>query len=454
MEFNGKKVLIAGLGRTGLAAAAFLSRRGAVLTVSDSAAEAQLAPAAAAVKKLGVRLALGAHRSAEFTRADLIVLSPGVPHTLAPLAAARKKGIPVWGELELASRFIREPIIGVTGTNGKTTVTTLLGEMLKHSGKTVFVGGNIGNPLIEYPDYGERAEWIIAEVSSFQLDTIETFRPQIGVLLNITEDHLDRYDDFNAYARSKGRMFIHQQERDIAVLNGADPAVRSVTARIPGRKWRFDGNPKTAPQALVQKAAIFLHIEGFRESLQLDRSSPVLCGRHNAENIAAAALATLAAGGNIQGIRSAMSAFKGLPHRLESVAVKEDVRYVNDSKATNVDAVEKALTACTAPIVLIMGGRDKGGDFTKLATEVHRRVKRLILFGEAAAKIGAALGEAAATETAANLDEAVFRAQRAAEAGDVVLLSPGCTSFDQFENYAQRGDAFRRAVTRTGWEIR
>ncbi len=453
MELGGKKILIVGLGRTGLAVTAFLKHRGALPTVTDTADAAVLGDAAAAVKAMGVRLELGPHRSKIFTRTDLIVLSPGVPHTLAPIAAARKKGIPVWGEVEMASRFIREPMIGVTGTNGKTTTTTLLGEMLKKSGKTVFVGGNIGNPLIGYVDAAERADWVVAEVSSFQLDTIETFRPRIGVLLNITEDHLDRYDDVDAYRRSKGRMFINQQTEDIAVLNSSDPVVQTVTERIQSRKWRFDSNPRSAPEALIREQEITFRMGDARESLLLEQYRRVLPGRHNADNIAAAALATLAAGGNIQGIRSALSAFRGLPHRLEYITTRRGVRYINDSKATNVDAVEKALTAFGEPIMLIMGGRDKGGDFEKLTSRVRRQVRRLILMGEAAAHIASVLGGIIPTDIVSGMDEAVSRASAAAAAGDVVLLSPGCTSFDQFQSYAQRGDAFRRAVTRRTEEI-
>lgn len=452
MEFGGKKVLIVGLGRSGLAAAMFLKRRGAVLTITDTASETQLGDAAATAKAMGMRLELGPHRAATFTQPDLIVLSPGVPHTLPPLSAARETGIPVWGELELASRFIREPMIAVTGTNGKTTTTTLLGEMLKQSGKTVFVGGNIGNPLIDYVDAAERAEWIVAEVSSFQLDTIETFRPRVGVLLNITDDHLDRYDDFNAYAKSKGRMFINQQRDDIAVLNGSDPTVQAVTSGIRSRKWRFGGDPTRAPEAVVRKQDIAFRIDGLRESLRVNRSRPVLSGRHNAENVAAAALATLAAGGSMQGIRAALDAYKGLPHRLEHIAARAGVRYINDSKATNVDAVEKALAAFEAPIVLIMGGRDKGGDFNRLASRI-RRVKQLILLGEAAEKIASVLGRSAPTEIVSTMDEAVSRAAAAAGSGDVVLLSPGCTSFDQFQSYGHRGDTFRRVVTRLAEDI-
>jgi len=446
MDFSGKKVLIVGLGRSGLSAARFLKRRRAVVTIADTATETQLGDAAAAANAMGMRLELGPHRNGTFMQTDLIIISPGVPHTLAPLEAARQNGVPIWGEFELASRFIREPMIGVTGTNGKTTTTTLLAAMLGRSGKTVFVGGNIGNPLIDYVDETEKAEWIVAEVSSFQLDTIETFRPRIGVLLNITEDHLDRYDDFNAYALSKGRMFINQRRDDIAVINGSDPMVQRVTADIHSRKWRFGGDPEHAPEALIRNQEIIIHTDNVKASLTMDGSRRVLPGRHNADNIAAAALATLAAGGSMEGIRAALDAYGGLAHRLEYIASRAGVRYINDSKATNVDAVEKALAAFEMPIVLIMGGRDKGGDFNQLTPRIRRQVKRLILLGEAAGKIASILGRSAPTQIVSDMDEAVSRAAAAAAAGDVVLLSPGCTSFDQFQSYGHRGDTFRRAV--------
>ena len=453
MKIKGKQVLIVGLGRSGLAAATFLKNRGAVLTIADTASERQLGDAADCVKEMGIRLELGTHRMASFTQTDLIVLSPGVPHTLAPIAAARKKGVSIIGEFELASRFIREPIIGVTGTNGKTTTTTLLGEMLKRSGKSVFVGGNIGNPLIGYVDAPERVEWVVAEVSSFQLDTIETFRPRIGVLLNITEDHLDRYDDFNAYGRSKGRMFINQEKDDIAVLNGSDPMVPAVTEKIRSRKWRFSKDSAQSAGASVHAHEIRFHTEDFSERLILDRSRLALSGSHNRDNIAAATLATLAAGGSMAGIRSAIETFKGLPHRLEYVTIRDGVRYVNDSKATNVDAVAKALTAFEAPIVLLMGGRNKGGDFKRLRDRIRRHVKHLVLFGEAGPILETALGRIKPTETVSTMDSAILRAQSAAASGDVVLLSPGCTSFDQFQSYVTRGEAFCRAVINTGEDL-
>jgi len=453
MKIEGKQVLIVGLGRSGLTAARFLKRRGAVLTIADTASESQLGNAVDRVKDMGIGLELGGHRTASFTRTDLIVLSPGVPHTLAPIEAARKKGISVIGEFELASRFIREPIIGVTGTNGKTTTTSLLKEMLEKSGKSVFVGGNIGNPLIGYVDNPEPAEWVVAEVSSFQLDTIDTFRPKIGLLLNISEDHLDRYDNFKAYGRSKGRMFMNQQRGDIAILNGSDPMIPAVTQKIKSQKWRFNRDSAKGPGASAYGHEIRFHTEDFSERLLLDPSRLSVSGGHNRDNIAAAALATLAAGGSMAGIRSAIETFRGLPHRLEHVTTRDGVRYVNDSKATNVDAVAKALTAFEAPIVLLMGGRDKGGDFNQIRDRIRRHVKHLVLFGEAAPVLETALGRIKPTETVSTMDSAILCAQSAAVSGDVVLLSPGCTSFDQFQSYVKRGEAFAKTVTDSGGDL-
>ena len=447
MEFAKKHILIVGLGKTGLALAQFLKSKGARLTVSDTANSRQLGSVLRQVREMGIRTELGRHQTETFTEADLIVLSPGVPHTLLPIAKAKEKGVPVLGEIEFASRLIQEPIIAVTGTNGKTTTTALLGEMLKHSGFTVFVGGNIGTPLIGYVSKGEKAQWVVVEVSSFQLDTIETFRPRIGVILNITEDHLDRYADFRTYAGSKGRIFKNQKEEDTAVLNGSDPLVRRVGEGIQSKKLFFYARTEQAEEgAVIHKEKIVFHVHRMMETLTMDPSAAALSGSHNRENIAAAALATLAAGGGFNGIRSALNAFKGFPHRLEHVTTKNGVRYVNDSKATNVDAVQKALQAFDEPIILIMGGRDKGGNFYRLKDPMRHQVKLLILMGEAAPAIEAVLGKLVATETVSSMEEAVHRARHAASPGNIVLLSPGCTSFDMYCNYAKRGETFRSAV--------
>jgi len=447
MEIANKKILVVGLARTGIATARFLRRRGAAVRATDMAAEAALGPGVAELRALDIDLALGGHRIEDFTAADLIVLSPGVPHTLAPLQAARGRGVPVIGEVELAARFIREPIVAVSGTNGKTTVTELLGRMLDASGRRVFVGGNIGRPLIGYVDGGQTADVVVAEISSFQLDTIATFRPAVGVLLNITDDHLDRYTGFAAYARSKMRLFENQTAQDAAVLNGADPVIRAQAAAIRSRRLFYNTTEAAENCAAVVGTALALRRPG-HEVVRLDLAPFRLRGPHNVENACAAALAALAAGASPLGIQQALSAFAPLPHRIESVAVVNGVEYVNDSKATNVDAVLRALDCFATPVVLIMGGLDKGGNFRLLETAVRRRAKALVLVGSASDTIRAALGGLVPTVQAPDMAAAVGAAAGRAVSGDVVLLSPGCASFDMYPNYQARGEDFRQAVQR------
>jgi UDP-N-acetylmuramoylalanine--D-glutamate ligase len=447
MELANQKILVVGLARTGIATARFLRRRGATVRATDLAAEAALGPGVAELRALDIDLSLGGHRVEDFTAADLVVLSPGVPHTLAPLQAARGRGVPVIGEVELAARFIREPIVAVSGTNGKTTVTELLGRMLEASGRRVFVGGNIGRPLIGYVDGGQTADVVVAEISSFQLDTIATFRPAVGVLLNITDDHLDRYTGFAAYARSKMRLFENQTAQDTAVLNGADPVIRAQAAAIHSRRLFYNTAQDSANCAAVTGTALTLRLPG-REAAQLDLAPFRLRGPHNIENACAAALAALAAGASPSGIQQALAAFTGLPHRIESVGVANGVEYVNDSKATNVDAVLRALDCFATPVVLIMGGLDKGGNFRLLEAAVRRRAKALVLVGNASDTIRAALGGLVPTVQAPDMAAAVGAAAGRAVSGDVVLLSPGCASFDMYPNYQARGEDFRQAVQR------
>ncbi|MBN1930069.1 MAG: UDP-N-acetylmuramoyl-L-alanine--D-glutamate ligase [Desulfobacterales bacterium] len=451
MEINNKNILIVGLGVSGSAAARFLKNRGASVTVTDMAAEKELTAYASVLRELNIRMELGQHRMETFEKADLIILSPGVPHTIFPVKRAQAKGIPVFGEIELAYRFIREPIIAVTGTNGKTTTTTLLGEMLKNSGMDVFVGGNIGNPLIGYADQKEKADIIVAELSSFQLDTIDTFRPKVAVVLNITEDHLDRYPDFTAYVQSKGRIFENQQADDIAVLNGSDSYVRSLSKKIRSKKLFFNAHSENEKGATIHcngsqnDCRIIVNTQtGLQSTLILKRDK--LPGKHNLENIAAACLAASAAGADPMGIQSALEKFKGLPHRLEYVDTIHQVMYFDDSKATNVDSVFRALECFDQPIILIMGGRDKGGNFEILKNRLRERTKALIAIGESKNVIRSALKGITAIQTAETMEEAVFLAHRAAAPGDVVLLSPACSSFDMYRSYAHRGEIFCHAV--------
>ncbi|MDM8524206.1 UDP-N-acetylmuramoyl-L-alanine--D-glutamate ligase [Desulfococcaceae bacterium HSG8] len=433
MNSHNKKILIVGLGKSGAAAARFLKNRGGLVTVTDMAGEEQLEAYIPLMRDMGIRTELGEHRIETFEESDYIVVSPGVPHTIAPIKAAQEKGIPVLGEIELASRFIAEPVVAVTGTNGKTTTTTLLGKMLEHSGLDVFVGGNIGNPLIGYAEGEEKADVVVAEISSFQLDTIESFRPKVGVLLNITEDHLDRYAGFEAYAESKARIFENQQENDVAVLDSSDTVVRSVTRHIRSRKMEI-GNRESLANGR-------LRISDFEFKIP-----DTLPGPHNMQNISAACLAALASGGTPEGIQSALDNFRGLPHRLEYVATINGVRYFDDSKATNTDAVAKAIESFHEPIILIMGGQGKNCDFHSLKGLIRRHVKKLIVMGESGEEIKSVLGQECGTGTASAMDDAVFQAYQASEPGDAVLLSPACASFDMYRSYAERGEFFCSAV--------
>jgi UDP-N-acetylmuramoylalanine--D-glutamate ligase len=358
------------------------------------------------------------------------------------------------GELELASRFVEAPMVAVTGTNGKTTVTRMIGDMLEAAGRRVFVGGNIGAPLIGHVDAGAAADLVVVEVSSFQLDTCDTFHPRVAVLLNISPDHLDRYSDLEAYTAAKGLIFRRQNAADVAVLNGDDPRVRAMAETIQATPVWFSGRPATAAGAdITASNLVFNGFRGTRAGFngqRLDLSALRLLGPHNRANAAAAALAARLAGADPAAIGAALAAFKPLPHRLMPVGEIAGVRYVDDSKATNIDAVAQALATFDQPVVLIAGGKDKGGGYEALKPLVARKVRRLIVMGEAAAAIAADLGPCCAegVEQAADMFEAVVRARASARPGDVVLLSPACSSFDMFADYAHRGRVFAAAVHR------
>ncbi|MGD8304159.1 MAG: UDP-N-acetylmuramoyl-L-alanine--D-glutamate ligase [Desulfobacterales bacterium] len=468
MQLKDKNVVIVGLGRTGLAAARFLHQQGARVMATDTADEASLGDTVEQLRDMGIDIELGTHSRRVFRESNLIVVSPGVSHTIAPIAQARSRGVEVVGEVELAARFIQAPIIAVTGTNGKTTTSKLLGQMLQNSGIRTFVGGNIGNPLIEYVSSGQKEQLVVAEISSFQLDTIDRFRPNVGILLNITADHLDRYPDFEAYADSKMRVFKNQQADDIAVLNGSDPLIRTKTADIKSRRLFFPSLQADDQGAVLNGKRIILNLEKLEPigskiriphsafdwtelaaggiQATLDITQTALMGRHNHENMCAASLAALAAGGTFEGIEQTLVDFKGLPHRLERVATINDIHFYNDSKATNVDGVLRALDCFSRPIVLLMGGRDKGGNFKVLADSIGKHVKELIVMGEAADPIKNALGRLTPTKIVDSMDAAVATAFADASPDEVVLLSPGCASFDWYGSYAERGDDFRRAV--------
>ncbi len=446
MQLAHKNTLVVGLGITGLETAKFLNTMQARVTVTDTADEEQLLPFLSQLSPSGIRLELGEHKPETFEKADLIVISPGVPHTIKPINKARAKGIPVIGEIELAARFIRKPIIAVTGTNGKTTTTALLGQMLTESGFNVFVGGNIGNPLIGHVHRKEQAQVVVAEISSFQLDTIVKFRPKIGVLLNIADDHLDRYADIRDYASAKLRIFENQTENDTAILNRADPHIRMADRRIKSQKIYFNAAEGTESGAIITKDHIIFRFKA--TEMSIDRSAVNLLGRHNAENVAAAGVSALAAGGSFKGLQKGINTFKSLSHRLQYVDTINKVRYFNDSKATNISAVAGALRSFKKPVVLILGGQNKGGDFGKLKKLIRTHTKKLIIMGEASHEIESILGPVCpgGFKLAASMEDAVFLAHRDASVDDVILLSPGCASFDMYSNYAHRGDAYCQAV--------
>jgi UDP-N-acetylmuramoylalanine--D-glutamate ligase len=457
MNFANKQIVVVGLGVSGIAVARFAKNRGASVVISDMAEEKALTPFMSLAHELNLTMELGKHQIDTFVNADLVVLSPGVPHDILPVQRAKEKNIPIIGEFELASTYIREPIVAITGTNGKTTTTKLLGDMLEKSGLKVFVGGNIGNPLIEYVERNESAEIVVAEVSSFQLDTIDTFKPTVGILLNISSDHLDRYPDFEAYVRSKARIFENQKEDDIAVINRSDPLVRSIGKDLKARRLSFcyqNNHYQTKEECAFirwrksqDQGHIMIHTNN-GDNLRIDVPRINFPGRHNIENAAAASLAALAVGGTLEGVQSALNEFKGLSHRLEFVDEINHIRFFDDSKATNVDAVARALDTFDQPVILIMGGRDKGGTFEELKKHVSQHVKKLIVMGEAKDEIISILENVSrqGARTASSMEEAVYFAYQAAVPGEVVLLSPACSSFDMYNSYAERGNDFCQSV--------
>lgn len=449
MNLENKKVLVVGLARTGIAVARFLKSQGAEVTAADLMTREQLGSYAHQALAMGVRLQLGPHKDETFSGCDLIVLSPGVPHTMGPLERVREAGIPVIGEFELAVRYINEPIVAISGTNGKTTTTSLVGQMLSASDLKVFVGGNIGHPLIDYVNSEGSADVIVAEISSFQLDTTESFRPKVGVLLNVTEDHLDRYSDFKDYVQSKARLFENQQNTDVAVLNNTDPVTGNLEPAIRARRLYFNINSHRGDGVELRGDHMVCRLPG-KAPLTFSLANFSAKGVHNMENAAAASLAALAAGATDSGIQRTLDTFKGLPHRLEYAKTVNSVRYYNDSKATNVGATIRSLESFDSPVILIMGGRDKGGSYDGLRGVIKKRVKKLIAMGEARGKILTALGGVTDSQATKGLKDAVHVAREAAAAGDVVLLSPACSSFDMFTDYAERGEAFCKAVEGIG----
>ncbi len=439
-DFRGKKVTVVGLARSGVAAARALMALGAEVTVTDRKPLDQLGPQLKALGSGFVKVAAGGHPDRVFRSADLVVLSPGVPK-IAPLVEAQRRGVKVISELELGWLLSDSPYVGITGTNGKSTVTTLVGLMLERAGRKVLVAGNIGTALTDDPSALRNRDWIVAEISSFQLEDIETFRPRVAAVLNVTQDHLDRYHGMDEYAEAKARIFLNQEKDDVLVLNADDPLVRAMAGRARSRVLLFSrtehlpGGICQQGGALIWKGERLVSIDDIR-----------IKGVHNIENAMAAAALSLSAGADAGSVAAVLREFPGLEHRLEFVRERNGVTYINDSKGTNVGAVIKSVEGFTRPVVLIAGGLDKGSDFSPLQGLFREKVKLLVLIGKAAGAMAEALGSAAETVFAATLQEAVQLASARAVSGDVVLLSPACASFDMFKDFEDRGRQFKDAV--------
>jgi UDP-N-acetylmuramoylalanine--D-glutamate ligase len=441
-----RTVAVVGLARSGIAAARLIRRLGGQVLASDSAAAAALPAEVWQLERDGCRVWTGGHPREAFADADLVVVSPGVPSTLPALAAATAQGVPVIGELELGFMVMEADVIAITGTNGKTTTTTLTGELLRAQSRPTLVAGNIGTPLSEHALDVPADALVVAEVSSFQLETTARFHPRVAAVLNITPDHLDRHGSVPRYVEAKARIFANQTTADCAVLNADDPLTAGLASRAAGRVLWFS---RLAPQhhgVFVREGWIVAKLNGHVEPI-CPVAEITLRGQHNVENVLAAAACALWTGMAPEAIRRGIASFRGVEHRIERVRDDQGVVFYNDSKGTNVDSTIKALESFTEPVILIAGGKGKGQDFVPLALAARGRVRRAILIGVDRDKLrGPLTAVGIRTEDAATMEEAVRLARAAARAGDVVLLSPACASFDMFQNFEHRGQVFKALV--------
>ena len=453
MDLANKRVLVVGLGKSGVASALFLQARGARVTVSDAKPQEQLGEDIPVLLDHGIVVETGGHGERTFRGQDLIVVSPGVPTDSPSLVQARSSGEPVVGEIELASQFLPKNIVAITGSNGKTTTTTLAGEILTAGGFPTLVGGNIGTPAISLVEQAGSDTVVVLEVSSFQLETIQTFHPKLAVILNITPDHLDRHGTFKAYTDAKARIFENQQPGDFAVLNADDPTCVELAARTRAQVFWFSRKAEVKQGAFVGDGRVLFRGAKGECEVMLVSEIP-LKGAHNVENALAAVCAGILEGCESGRIRQAIRNFKAVEHRLEFIATIHGVEYYNDSKATNVDATIKALESFPANVHLILGGKDKDSDYTQLNGLLRQRVKRVYTIGAAAEKIESQIGDAAEIDHAGTLETALQHASASAQAGDIVLLAPACASFDQFRNYEHRGRVFKEVVGALAAEAR
>jgi len=445
MNLRNKKVAVIGVGKTGLATARFLAGRGARIALTDEKPVRVWEDALSELTDLHADMTIVPYGSEILAGADLVVPSPGVYPSNPILLEALRREIPIVSELELASRCLKTPLVAITGTNGKTTVTTLIGEILRATGKKVFVGGNIGAPLIGYVDSPQEAEWAVTEVSSFQLQWIRDFRPSIALLLNTTNDHIDYHGSFAAYRQIKESIFFRQTASDLAILNADETSTEPLIGRLRAQVECFSSSTSVAcGMFLTGEKLVRVSRSGKREEYPLGMIR--IPGRHNIENVMAATLAARACGCAPPDIIRAVEGFRGIAHRIEYVDEKNGVRFYDDSKGTNVGAVIRALQSFSQPLILLLGGRDKAGDFEMLSPLIRERVRELILFGEAREKINGLIGGVVHTQLATTMKEAVATARNLASSGDVVLLSPGCASFDEFADYKARGRVFQELV--------
>jgi len=453
-DLKGRRAVVVGLGKSGIAAAKLLAREGAQVAIADGKSEAQLGDTLLALKDVASETFLGGIRAEAFAGRDLVVVSPGVPLSL-PIFQEVKRRAEVVGEVELASRFIVEPIAGITGTNGKSTTTALTAHLLTTAGKRAFAGGNLGTPLSQRVLDGGALDVSVCELSSFQLESIVLMRCHAATVLNVTPDHLDRYASLETYAQAKERIFENQKPGDLAALNVADARVQKMSTRSGVELALFDprfpreaapGTEASAPVPIALRTGPRM-LEVFGQGYALHART--LRGAHNAENALAAILLARHFGANAKAIQRGLSSYPGLPHRLEPVLEQDGVEWLNDSKATNVDSVEKSLSAFEATgakVILILGGRGKGAPYAPLRPLFADRVKALLTIGEDAKQIEAELGALAPLHPCGDLRTAVAKARTLARAGDVVLLSPACASYDQFKNFEDRGEQFKKLV--------
>ncbi|MEX2301904.1 MAG: UDP-N-acetylmuramoyl-L-alanine--D-glutamate ligase [Bryobacterales bacterium] len=440
MTFEGKRVLVVGLGESGRAAARFLTARGALVAATDNQPEEKLGAAAGELRDLGVTLHLGGHSDELFLAQDAIVPSPGVAWDLAPIEAARRSGVEILGELEVAAPLLHGRVIGVTGTNGKTTTTSLIGHILRSAGWKVRVAGNIGTPVLSIVNESADDTWNVLELSSFQLEAMSRFRCEIALLLNITPDHLDRHKTLAAYSQAKARIFLAQTAQDHAVLNADDAGCRDLASQVRSKVCWFSRTRALDKGAWVKDEWIV-----FNGTPVAPVSLPIR-GAHNLENALAAVAASALAGVPLEAIGPALSNFKAVEHRLEYVRTLDGVAYYNDSKATNVDATVKAIEAFDGGLWAILGGSDKGVDYYELREPLKQRAHGVLLIGAAADKIATQLDGWVEIQQAGTIEQAITQARRQARPGDTVLLAPACASFDQFQNYGHRGRVFKELV--------